>query len=286
MARDAVNPFTSISAPSAQLKHTNQQAATKGNSSALSALSGPGLDLKHQRDEFEEERASFHAEMKQEKRLLKKQKTEVEEKLCRVENKSKRIDARAKKLERLEEELSTLQEELYSIEAEKALKQLEDTYACAMCFDVLAYPHGLSPAQCGHTFCGLCILKWCLSNFCTSCNVWHARLECPLCRAQLPAIVMHNPNRSENSCPFTINRQAESSINTILESLDEIPNAKFSRMKLDVKDAVLKWRIGGSSRLDLVQRVSTGRREMLEVISQWKTLNSTEFKNIKARLGV
>lgn len=246
----------------------------------------PVTNLKRRRDEFEEERSSFHDEMSRERRLLKKERTELEKERCRIERQDHQLDTMASKLEQRAEELSTWQAELYSMEAEKAMQQLDDLYSCSLCFDILAYPQSLSPAQCGHTFCAACVLKWFLSNFCGGCDVWHSRLECPLCRAQLPAIVMNQPNRSEKSCPFTINRLAESSINSILETLDNIPRANISKMKPEVKDDLAKWRTGGSARVDHEKRAEVGRREMQQVTSRWRTLDPEAFKAIKARLGI
>jgi hypothetical protein len=79
----------------------------------------------------------------------------------------------------------------------------------------------LTPSQCGHTFCAVCLLKWFFSNLHDECGWWHGNLECPLCRAALPA-TDKQPGRKDWTCPFAPNRVGEEFLHNRLNALADI----------------------------------------------------------------
>ncbi|TFY54935.1 hypothetical protein EVJ58_g8568 [Rhodofomes roseus] len=84
--------------------------------------------------------------------------------------------------------------------------------------DVLANPYSLSPADCGHVYCSLCILQWFFTNLCDRCKGWCKILECPLCRTALPQIPSAIP-RPIHSLPFTPAHAADERITEVIDTL-------------------------------------------------------------------
>ncbi|KAI0653298.1 hypothetical protein C8Q70DRAFT_888627, partial [Cubamyces menziesii] len=78
-----------------------------------------------------------------------------------------------------------------------------------------ACPYSLTPGRCGHSFCALCVLKWCFAAVHRGCGYWHDSLECPLCRAELPYTSDLTP-RSIFSFPFSPNRLADGAIKALV----------------------------------------------------------------------
>ncbi|EPS94032.1 hypothetical protein FOMPIDRAFT_1135050, partial [Fomitopsis schrenkii] len=90
-----------------------------------------------------------------------------------------------------------------------------------------ACPYILSPPQCGHTYCALCILRWFFSNVCVHCQGWCQDLACPLCRAPLPEIPNVIP-RTMSVLPFTPARAANERIMFLIDSLGRPQDVKSS----------------------------------------------------------
>ena len=91
-----------------------------------------------------------------------------------------------------------------------------------------AHPFLLSTAKCGHTFCGICILKWFFSQLHDCCGSWHESVACPLCRSFL----IHTPERIPRhtiTIPFTLNRIAENSLNAMIGRLSTLATELYPR---------------------------------------------------------
>lgn len=86
------------------------------------------------------------------------------------------------------------------------------------CYEVLAFPYSLNPAQCGHTFCAICILKWFFSRLHKACGSWHESVDCPICRSLLVLTPERTP-RHESTFPFVPNRIVQASCESLLEKL-------------------------------------------------------------------
>lgn len=81
-----------------------------------------------------------------------------------------------------------------------------------------ACPYILSPPQCGHTYCAICILLWFFSSVCDHCQAWCEELACPLCRTSLPQVPNEVP-RPMFALPFTPARAANERITFLIDSL-------------------------------------------------------------------
>src|SRR5262249_30064825 len=128
---------------------------------------------------------------------------------------------------------------------------LEDQFTCSLCYDIMyvslyflpiyrvhsppppfpptfrvrACPYTLTPSQCGHSFCALCILKWFISRIHEACGTWHDPVECPICRSTL-ALTPPIP-RPSITCPFTPNRALDTFLqNTINRLAGDGPSSK------------------------------------------------------------
>ncbi|KAI0765672.1 hypothetical protein BD413DRAFT_574652 [Trametes elegans] len=184
------------------------------------------------------------------------------------------------------------------------LSHLEDQFTCSLCYDVMACPYTLTPGTCGHSFCALCILKWCFTLVHRQCGYWHDSLECPLCRTELPYTPDRTP-RSAFTFPFTPNRLADAAIKALLENLKSLqPSAgsaprrtgssSRTRSRGQVAgpsasahtDGVSLWREGGASLTEWQDREKQGRIEMSRLANEWRTLQGDEFIAFMDRLGI
>ena len=85
--------------------------------------------------------------------------------------------------------------------------------------NVRALPYTLTPAECGHTFCALCTLKWFFSRLHRSCGSWHESVDCPICRSLLILTPDTTP-RTVITVPFTPNRLAGKVIENLVAKLE------------------------------------------------------------------
>ncbi|CDO73353.1 hypothetical protein BN946_scf185008.g116 [Trametes cinnabarina] len=186
-----------------------------------------------------------------------------------------------------------------------ALSHLEDHFTCSLCFEVMACPYSLNPGRCGHSFCALCILKWCFAAVHRGCGYWHDPLECPLCRAELFYTSDVTP-RSPFSFPFVPNRLADGEIQALIEVVRSVkpepttgvcmlsgvggsehkPGAKNTSPDTD---RLLAWHDHGMLYEDWIARDSSfrrGRAEMTLLVNEWSTLDADDFIAFKDRLAV
>ncbi|THH18456.1 hypothetical protein EW146_g2545 [Bondarzewia mesenterica] len=197
--------------------------------------------------------------------------------------------------------------------AESVLQQLEDDYTCPLCLDVMTCPYSLTARQCGHTFCGVCLLQWYFSCL-HDCGGWHIGVECPVCRASTP-IPPGLPPRPSHSCPFIPNRIVSNKVTDIVVKLHSIGGVgspaprgsgegstkKKKSKTLDERaeklpPPVLEWAEGGPRRNDWVKKeerilnclriLRVGRTEMAYITGRWELLTPNDFLNVKNRLGV
>ena len=110
------------------------------------------------------------------------------------------------------------------------------------CYEVLSAPHTLNAPSCGHTFCGLCILKWFFSRL-HICGAWHESVDCPICRAVI--IPPDRNTRSESSFPFIPNRLATTTISALTDKLSARPVNTAMMVKREESDDIL---VSGSKR--------------------------------------
>lgn len=82
----------------------------------------------------------------------------------------------------------------------------------------MAYPYTLNPAQCGHTFCAICVLKWFFSRLHRVCGGWHEAVDCPICRSIL-IITPDRVPRLGTTFPFVLNRVATAAIESLVDKL-------------------------------------------------------------------
>jgi len=204
-------------------------------------------------------------------------------------------------------------------EAESTLRQLEEHFMCALCYEILAAPYALNPGHCGHTFCALCILKWFFSRLHRPCGGWHESVDCPICRS----VLISTPEgavRGLATFPFVPNRVAAATIESLVEKLLELPLCSQAKIKKEetegmwasqsrkdrgsecarkeeqsddkqpdkMPDAldVTFWREGGHMRAEWLKRDREGKKEMARLLECWCTMGSQEFVALKEKLGV
>ncbi|KAI0330935.1 hypothetical protein GY45DRAFT_1370418 [Cubamyces sp. BRFM 1775] len=183
-----------------------------------------------------------------------------------------------------------------------ALSHLEEHFTCSLCYEIMACPYSLTPGRCGHSFCALCVLKWCFAAVHRGCGYWHDSLECPLCRAELPYTSDLTP-RSIFSFPFSPNRLADGAIKALI---DIVKNAKpetgagsacvaataggstikgSSTFTTSDADKLWSWREGGLYHEDWCMRDKQGRSEMTLLANEWTLLQADDFVAFKDRLS-
>lgn len=90
---------------------------------------------------------------------------------------------------------------------------------CYLIFFHRAIPYTLTPAECGHTFCAICTLRWFFSRLHRSCGSWHESVDCPICRSLLILTPDATP-RTLVTVPFTPNRLASKAIEDLVSKLE------------------------------------------------------------------
>ncbi|KAK7025277.1 RING finger domain-containing protein [Favolaschia claudopus] len=194
------------------------------------------------------------------------------------------------------------------------------------CYDIMAQPYSLNPGQCGHTFCALCILRHFFSRLHKACGGWHESVDCPMCRSllvitperppRLDITFPFVPNRTaaalcesmveklSQQCAAASNgsslivKREESVVNwsgseSLLCDVERAARRK-GKGKLDDEDEMdieldaelVGWREGGNSRTEWLKKDREGKKEMLNLFTQWTTMGSQEFILLKQRLGV
>lgn len=88
----------------------------------------------------------------------------------------------------------------------------------------------MNPSHCGHTFCGLCILKWFFSRLHRPCGGWHESVDCPICRSLLIITPELTP-RLPFTFPFVPNRVTASAIESLVEKLVNPPLCSQAKVK-------------------------------------------------------
>ncbi|KAH8116483.1 hypothetical protein DFH11DRAFT_1214053 [Phellopilus nigrolimitatus] len=220
------------------------------------------------------------------------------------ELKKRKISLDARELE--------IEETLKLREAQTILEHLEEHYQCPLCYEIIACPYMLSPAECGHTFCAICTVKWFFSRLHRGCGTWHESVACPLCRSLL-IITPDTVPRPTITIPFAPNRIAENTLKAMVEKLGNIcsrPKMKRKQnvitrasckaggddeAKVKLEDApsghigetgVEAWSEGGALRREWAERDRNGRFEMDDLINRWKDLGGQDFVEFKDRLGL
>jgi hypothetical protein len=148
----------------------------------------------------------------------------------------------------------------------KVLKYLRASSAKSIltdrCYEILAAPYTLNPSHCGHTFCGLCILKWFFSRLHRACGGWHESVDCPICRSLLiitPELTPESTSRLPFTFPFVPNRVTASVIESLVEKLAKPPLCSQAKIKREGSEGT--W--GSQSRKDR-SRGCTRKREASE----------------------
>ncbi|KAK6992179.1 RING finger domain-containing protein [Favolaschia claudopus] len=236
------------------------------------------------------------------------------------------LDARATSLAQREDEARALVQGVAIRESKATLAQLEEHFTCALCYDIMAQPYSLNPGQCGHTFCALCILRHFFSRLHKACGGWHESVDCPMCRSllvitperapRLDITFPFVPNRTaaalcesmveklSQQCAAASNgsslivKREESVVNwsgseSLLCDVERAARRK-GKGKLDDEDEMdieldaelVGWREGGNSRTEWLKKDREGKKEMLNLFTQWTTMGSQEFILLKQRLGV
>ncbi|KAF9561206.1 hypothetical protein CPC08DRAFT_664551 [Agrocybe pediades] len=312
----AVSQATSSSASRARRRKTLQDNAVitderkddreSPSSGELIQETASGTDCRRLR-----RRASSELDQR-EKRLADKEKD--------LNDRSHQLEERILSVERKEDQLTSLMmSQLAEREALSALKQLEDHFTCALCYEILAAPYSLRPAHCGHTFCGICVLKWFFSRLHRLCGAWHESVDCPICRSTLIPPHEDGP-RFLSSFPFVPNRVTASVIESLTEKLTNPPlisQAKIKREESETSWAsqsrkdrgrgcvrkrepseemepeknsdalnVAAWREGGHLRAEWLKKDREGKEEMAFLLNNWLTLESQDFVLMKDKLRV
>lgn len=125
----------------------------------------------------------------------------------------------------------------------------------------MAHPLTLPHPHCGHSFCGICILKHFFSQYHRACGDWHGNVSCPMCRGILsytPSLPSTS-NRSLLSFPFAKNRAADSAICSLVQKLTGVSQKKGrgkgkSKVIEETDEALALWRHGASASNDWVER--------------------------------
>lgn len=119
--------------------------------------------------------------------------------------------------------------------------------------------------NCGHTFCAICMVKHFFSRFHRTCGGWHEHVECPMCRS----ILIYTPNqlpRSLLTFPFARNRMTDAAVVAMVDQLTmqiedicirnpcESVDQTKGGMKIDYGGPLAVWRMGGSSRMEWLER--------------------------------
>lgn len=206
-------------------------------------------------------------------------------------------------------------------ESQIILRQLEEHFTCALCYEILAAPYSLTPAHCGHTFCGLCILKWFFSRLHRVCGLWHESVDCPICRSMLIPTPDLTP-RLQITFPFVPNRVTASVVESLLEKLVKAPLSSQAKIKREEREEtwvsqarkkrgrecirkrepseenedesekksntldVTAWREGGHMRAEWLKKDREGKNEMAHILKYWSTMGSQDFISVKQKLGV
>ncbi|KAJ3478779.1 hypothetical protein NLI96_g9521 [Meripilus lineatus] len=214
-----------------------------------------------------------------------------------IEKRLERLKDREKALEMLERSLSAKAEELQEREhyiecmeeeikqkiknishcesamiddAKKTIKFLQDTFACSICHDVMAYPVTVANSNCGHSFCALCLLKGFFSLL-DEDGYWSAQLACPTCRTAL-ALIPDDTPRPAHTCPFIPNTATDKEITQLVDSLHQYT--------FDVPgpaEEILTWLINGGSRVKWWIRARYGKFVADSVIKDWAQCQRHEF---------
>lgn len=153
----------------------------------------------------------------------------------------------------------------------------EKTNFIRRCYDIMAHPYALSPVQCGHTFCAICVLTWFFSRLQCECGQWHEAVDCPICRTPLIVTPDRIP-RLETTFPFVPNRIAAAVCESLIDKLaklqsdsldvelasgsgsrkkdsDSVATDKFRENKVPDSADVTAWREGGGMRAEWMKRV-------------------------------
>lgn len=226
-------------------------------------------------------------------------------------NDDSELVALRKTLQQVQEDLSALQKDqrqldditrgiqhdLDEAQPRDTLRFLEEHFTCALCLEITAHPVTVPHPNCGHTFCGICMIKHFFSRFHRTCGGWHEHVECPMCRS----IIIYTPNqlpRSLLTFPFAKNRMADAAVVAMVDQLtDQIEDGGIrhscgnveqpkGNFKIDCESPLSTWRKGGSSRMEWLERRERGKQEVDYLSRNWSTITSHDFVKMKDRLGV
>ncbi|KIM44658.1 hypothetical protein M413DRAFT_358705 [Hebeloma cylindrosporum] len=237
-----------------------------------------------------------------------------------LKSRSDDLEERILSFSRKEDETAIMMLHLAEREKEGILKQLDEYFTCSLCYDILAAPYSLNPSQCGHTFCGICILKWFFSRLHRACGAWHESVDCPICRSLLIMVPDPTP-RLQITFPFIPNRVTDSAVEGLVEKLAQEPLCSQAKIKREDNEstwgsqsrkdrgkgcvgkkretlegeemekssdtmAVDVWREGGDMRAEWLKKDREGKREMEFLLKHWPTMASQDFVAMKMKLGV
>ncbi|KAI0055400.1 hypothetical protein BV25DRAFT_1815640, partial [Artomyces pyxidatus] len=107
-------------------------------------------------------------------------------------------------------------------------------------------PHTLTASACGHSFCGICLLRWCFSKYTSQDGLWIQLVSCPVCRAE-------PQDGIEWSCPVIPNRSLDYLVQKSLENLQEIAaahNEATGRQPIFMEE----WRNGGKNKVEWLKK--------------------------------
>ncbi|KAF9497179.1 hypothetical protein BDN71DRAFT_644096 [Pleurotus eryngii] len=219
------------------------------------------------------------------------------------------MEKRIRWLQQKEDQVASMAQCIEEREAKAALAMLEEHFTCPLCYEIMAHPYTLNPGQCGHTFCSLCIIKWFFSRLHRACGGWHESVDCPICRSLLVITPEHTP-RLDVTFPFVPNRTADSVVKSLVEKVSHMdPSGSGSVIKTeerelswgaashskkaqtkeeddsDADSGISAWR-QGLSYVEWLKRDREGRKEMNHLASNWTTLKTEYFIELKRRLGV
>jgi len=213
-----------------------------------------------------------------------------------------------KKQEDLDSQTRNLDTIVKEKEKEMTLEFLDENLSCALCCEIIACPYAPTSANCGHSFCAICILKWFFSRLHRACGSWHENVACPFCRTPL-AYTPAFPPRDLSTFPFSPNRLADACIRSAIEKLasSSLPDnpgppkpgangrnqtQRVSRVKkeesvgLGLESDIEGWKEGGRNRIEWNARERLGHDEMVDMRNRWPRLTPDDFAAIKIRLSV